>query len=560
VVAWSWDLLGDDERRLADLVAAFPAGVTAESTAGVARLAGFPLALVDAADLLAALVDRSLLQIVDGAAESTRYRMLETIREYGLERLAGDGSADAVRAAHARYFLALAEQAEPYLRGHDQIRWLRLVNSERDNLAGAVHFASEAGDAETAIRLGSALSLPWAMLGYHAQAAALLDQAMRVPGPAPADRRAIVTAMFHVHTAFAGNMQVPPELVDVADVLAGIDPAASHPFLPLIPPVLALITDDTEAGLAAVEEGLKHPDPWARAMLRSLGGMIRENSGDADGMLRDLTAAADGLREVGDRWGLSATLAGLADAHSKRGNFAAAIAAIEEAIRLLRELNPLDEVGYQQVWLGVLRARTEPERGRAELERYIAEHPGPEAGRQTSFALMALADLDRMEGDLDRARELLTEAWRRQGEAPLVAPQFRALLRVADAYVGIAAGELVAAAELLADATEHARFAQDMPVLASVAVGTAGWYAAAGDPDRAAEALGVAENQRGTADRTNRDAERLERELRATLGEDGFAAARDRGIRRDRGEAASFVDIDPSAVERSTVESQARRR
>src|SRR6185312_6657815 len=93
VVAWSWDLLSADEQRLTEWLSVFAATVTAESATGVAG--------PDAGDLLDALVDKSLLQV----AGDGRYRMLETIREFGLERLAESGDVAAARAAHAAYFL-----------------------------------------------------------------------------------------------------------------------------------------------------------------------------------------------------------------------------------------------------------------------------------------------------------------------------------------------------------------------------------------------------------------------------------------------------------------------
>ena len=115
VIDWSWELLGDDERRLAARLAVFPGGVTPDSAAATGS--------GDVLDLLAALVDRSLLQVVD--PDAPRYRMLETLREYGIERLEEAGELDDVRTAHARHFAALAEDADPHLRRPEQLEWLR---------------------------------------------------------------------------------------------------------------------------------------------------------------------------------------------------------------------------------------------------------------------------------------------------------------------------------------------------------------------------------------------------------------------------------------------------
>ena len=118
VVDGSWRLLTDDERRLAELLAVFPSSITFDSAAGVAG--------PDAPALLDALVDKSLLQVVgDG-----RFRMLETIREYGLERLAEGAGVGEVRAALAAYFLRLVQTADPHLRTAGQLPWLRLLERQ----------------------------------------------------------------------------------------------------------------------------------------------------------------------------------------------------------------------------------------------------------------------------------------------------------------------------------------------------------------------------------------------------------------------------------------------
>ncbi len=166
VVAWSWDLLGDDERDLAERLAVFPGGFTAEAAE----------ALGGSLDLLASLADRSLLQLIDGP----RYRMLETIREYGLERLAERGEVDEVRRRpHTRYFLDLAEQGGGEMRGHGQLTWIRVLGADHDNLLAAFHYAIERGDARTATRMTAALGMFWMITGRRAESRALAQVGAR---------------------------------------------------------------------------------------------------------------------------------------------------------------------------------------------------------------------------------------------------------------------------------------------------------------------------------------------------------------------------------------------
>ncbi|MER8027339.1 hypothetical protein, partial [Glutamicibacter protophormiae] len=113
-------------------------------------------------------------------------------------------------------------------------------------------------------------------------------------------------------------------------------------FLTLLEPILAIFTDDAVLGVSAVGRRLSHPDPWTRAMLRRIRAAVLENEGDQVGARRDLTDAAAGFRDLGDRWGLSEVLSSLAEAHLVFGDFNEAVEALEESIRLLGELNPDD--------------------------------------------------------------------------------------------------------------------------------------------------------------------------------------------------------------------------
>ncbi|MDF3149234.1 BTAD domain-containing putative transcriptional regulator, partial [Streptomyces sp. T21Q-yed] len=145
VVEWSWDLLDAEERELATRLTVFAGGATLEAVESVCATP-YP------EDLLASLVEKSLLEVSEG-----RYRMLETIRAYAAERLEDEHR---LRDAHAAYFRALAERAEPCLRGGGQLPWLARLDAERDNLDAALrHLVATAP--EDALRLMAALSWFW---------------------------------------------------------------------------------------------------------------------------------------------------------------------------------------------------------------------------------------------------------------------------------------------------------------------------------------------------------------------------------------------------------------
>jgi len=191
VVEWSWDLLTEQEAVLARRLAVFAGGATLPA---IERVCG-PLA-GDVLDVLAALVDKSLVEAVDtasGVGGEVRYRMLETIRAYALERLADSGELDAVRDAHAAYHLELAERAEPRLRGPDQLPWLERLTEEHDNISGALRHAIDRGEADQAVRFVAALGWFWSLRGDFNTARSLVREALAIPGGSPSEARHIAS-------------------------------------------------------------------------------------------------------------------------------------------------------------------------------------------------------------------------------------------------------------------------------------------------------------------------------------------------------------------------------
>jgi predicted ATPase/DNA-binding XRE family transcriptional regulator len=181
---WSHDLLSREERRLFRRLAVFAGGCTVDAaewvadatcqgadgaeTAKAGRRATGPLVI----DLLADLVDKSLLLTQDDLGDDHRFGMLETIREYGLERLEEAGEELDVRRSHALWCLDLAERAEPELIGADQQRWHDRLGIEHDNLRAALGWAIAERDADVALRFGGALYRFWANQGHSEEGGA----------------------------------------------------------------------------------------------------------------------------------------------------------------------------------------------------------------------------------------------------------------------------------------------------------------------------------------------------------------------------------------------------
>jgi predicted ATPase len=129
-------------------------------------------------------VDQSLIKQEAGPDGEPRFTMLETIREYALEQLAGSGEIDVVRRRHGAYYLALTEAAEPHLRRHGQVLWLDRLGREHNNLQAALRWALDSSAVEAALRLAVALCEFWRTRCYDSEARGWLEEALTQPDAA----------------------------------------------------------------------------------------------------------------------------------------------------------------------------------------------------------------------------------------------------------------------------------------------------------------------------------------------------------------------------------------
>ena len=167
-IAWSHELLDAGQRRLLARLSVFVAGCELDSAEAVCGPAS-ELDGLDVLDGLMALADQSLVRAeeVDGA---TRFRMLDTIREFASERLTESGERPEIEARHTAAFVSLAEALTPRLSGADQRRWLGRLERDHDNIRAVLDRAVAAGDADAAIRLGFAMWRYWQKRGHLAEA------------------------------------------------------------------------------------------------------------------------------------------------------------------------------------------------------------------------------------------------------------------------------------------------------------------------------------------------------------------------------------------------------
>ncbi len=185
-IEWSYALLEKGERMLFARLAIFVGGCRLEAIEAICDAEGdLP---IDVLEGVSSLLDKSLLRQEEGPEDEPRFLMLETIREYALERLEESSEAKALARRHAGFFLALAEEAEPTLEGTQQQAWLERLELEHDNLRAALSWALEADNSEVALRMGAALGEFWYLRGYLDEGRGWLEEALSKPGHASAAR------------------------------------------------------------------------------------------------------------------------------------------------------------------------------------------------------------------------------------------------------------------------------------------------------------------------------------------------------------------------------------
>jgi predicted ATPase/class 3 adenylate cyclase len=306
LIDWSWALLTTDDQRLLAGLSVFAGGCTLEAAAAVTLAGareprtvegGYAAGQLDAIDGLSRLVDRSL--VIADAAESTRYRMLETIRQYGRERLIESGDADQIRGRHMVYFRDLALQAEPALFGRESVTWLKRLDLELGNLRAARDWALEAAP-EDAVRMSVALLPYWRSRAMGSEAiewsrrAAAAARSLPPPDPALANDRDVL----------------------IARALAGA--AQAH---------ASWSTPDTAVsyGREAVDIARRSGDDYALSQALGAMGLALVFSGD-DAGIRELAAeAVEVARRAEDWWTLGMVQAGMAAGAAAMGDLEAAV-------------------------------------------------------------------------------------------------------------------------------------------------------------------------------------------------------------------------------------------
>ena len=345
-IEWSYSLLNVDEQTFFDRLSVFAGGCRLEAVEAVC--AGNGMGEEDALPLLDRLVDTSLVVAEERHGER-RYRLLESLRLYGRERLVTSGEAEATSRRHAEHYLALAEAVEPALWGPDAVAWLDRLEIEHDNLRAALRWATGHGEVEIALRLGAALSRFWQVHAHLTEGLKWLESALAwTSGASTATRARALDAAGHLArdradydrawALYEESLGLRRELEDSRGTALALNNLG----------VVAQLQGDYDRAVALHEESL--------ALFRALGdergvalslltmGTMAQLQGDLARATAHYEESLALFQALGDTRGIAAVLSSLGTLASSRGDFVAADELYVECAPLFRELGDTRDI------------------------------------------------------------------------------------------------------------------------------------------------------------------------------------------------------------------------
>lgn len=445
-IDWSYDLLSEPEQKLFRRLSVFVGGFTleaAESVCDTKKDLG-----LDLLDGMASMVDKSLVRQIEQADAEPRFAMLETLREYGLEKVAASGDEPSTRRAHAAYSLVLAEEGAGASSESELKEWMDRFETEHDNFRAALDWLTGTHNAAWGLRLGIALFRFWEMREHFTEGRERLGKLLRLDEAAvPSNARMRILFAAGVLAANQSDYAAADELLKESLEIARS--SEDRRGIAVALNALAVITRDKgdlaastalfEEGLAlwtnlgdrlAVARGLSNlatvaksrgNHAQARALYEQCRATFQELSdwtgvawalnhqGDVLRDQGDLTAARSlyeqslaTFRELNDRWGIAGSLADLGNLTREQEDYAAADALYRESLALFQGL------GHKRGIARVLESLASSAAAQAQAERALRLAGVAAALRQTIGAPATPAEQAKLEQSLEPARRGLT--------------------------------------------------------------------------------------------------------------------------------------------------------
>lgn len=495
VIDWSWELLTEPERTVLRRIAVHVDGCTAAAAEAVC--AGGSVARADVVDLLARLVDRSLL-VVTEQENGPRYRLLESVAEYCVDKLAESDEAAEIRARHRAHHLAFAERAAAQLRGHGQRQWLALIDNELSNLCRAIDDAAKTGAADDGLRLVNALAWYWFLRGRLSDAIRTFDVALEIPGGTPTVRS--VAEVWRAGLAMLVGGDGASLRAAARAALAGFtgddrERAWAEWLLGFTQWGIGELSAGATLIDAALAGARRCGDEWVIAAALAARARLAMGRGELKAQARDGMEAWELFRDLGDRWGqLRAT--DMLCAHAQiTGDYPQAQRLNRETLRAAEELGLWSEVAHKLAVSGRISLLGKDFAAAAEFHRRAVRLSVEQSDPLTEqFAEMGIALEARRQGRFAEAQECLLRwlKWNRRlgGDAGV------ALILAELGFIAEQRGDVSGARSLHREGLTAAESTGDPRAVALALEGLAGALSLGGENVDAARLLGAAAHTR----------------------------------------------------------------
>ena len=350
-IAWSHDLLEEEEKVLFRRMSVFVGGSTLETVEAVCDPERN--SQLNVLDGVASLVDKSLLRKEASPKEEVashkwkgdkpRFLMLETVREYGLERLAESGEEEAIKQHHLSFFLALVEEAEPELHGPDQVEWIDRLELEHDNLRAALEWSISGGDSEAGLRLAGSLWWFWYVHGYLSEGCNWLERVLSGRGGTSDLVQARTLYKAGGLVSNKGDFERAQELSEESLALARkIGDKRSKGYSLGILAVVKLRQGDYGRAVELCKEGLdlhrEVGDKWGTATYLSILGQLALGQGNYKQAMALCNESLALFRAIGDRWGIAYSLLILGNVELDQGDYEQALLLYRESLALYQKM------------------------------------------------------------------------------------------------------------------------------------------------------------------------------------------------------------------------------
>jgi predicted ATPase/class 3 adenylate cyclase len=362
-IEWSFALLNEGEQVLFGRLAVFSGGRTLEAIEAICDAEGdLPMEVFDG---VSSLLDKSLLRQEEGPNGEPRFVMLETVHEFAREKLKESAEAEEINRAHAQYFLTLAEEANPELKGANQLEWLERLEAEHDNMRAALTWALKRKEVEVALRLGGALWWFWSMRGYHSEGRRWLEEALAMDGRVSPEVRAMALAGVGELAFDQGDLDRAQEAcqegLELLEHEEGREAREAKLNLLVWLGFVAWVREEYERAKQLFEEGLalsrERSDTWWLATFLLYVAIVPHYLGDYERATELTEESMDLFREQGDKLSLAYCLNNLAMMVYSQGDLGRAAQLTEEAVALFRELGARGDVAlglYNLGWIALL--------------------------------------------------------------------------------------------------------------------------------------------------------------------------------------------------------------